>query len=73
MIMNPICMMIKLMCEIYLHKTVLYHIASSDFEIPYSRIGKLFEGTRLQKLFNYRKEATIRALESKMKHGLFIV
>jgi len=30
-----------------LHKTVLYHIASSDFEIPYSRIGKLFEGHAL--------------------------
>ena len=38
---------------------LFYTIASSDFEIPYSRIG-----------INYRKEATIRALESKMKHGL---
>jgi ligand-binding SRPBCC domain-containing protein len=39
-----------------------------EFEIPYSHIGKLFGGyayTRLQKLFNYRKEATIRALEGK--------
>jgi ligand-binding SRPBCC domain-containing protein len=40
-----------------------------EFEIPYSRIGKLYEGyayTRLQKLFDYRKEATVRALEGKM-------
>jgi ligand-binding SRPBCC domain-containing protein len=37
-----------------------------NFEIPYSRIGKLFEGyayNRLQKLFDHRKAATIRALE----------
>jgi ligand-binding SRPBCC domain-containing protein len=37
-----------------------------DFEIPYGRIGKLFESyayTRLQKLFNHRKTATIRTLE----------
>jgi ligand-binding SRPBCC domain-containing protein len=37
-----------------------------NFEIPYDRIGKLFEGcayTRLQKLFNHRKAATIRTLE----------
>jgi hypothetical protein len=40
-----------------------------EFEIPYSCIGKLFEDyayTRLQKLFDYRKEATVRALEGKM-------
>ena len=38
-----------------------------NFEIPYSRIGKLFEGyayTRLQKLFDHRKAATIRTLEA---------
>ena len=37
-----------------------------NFEIPYSPIGKLFEGyvyRRLQILFDYRKVATIRALE----------
>ena len=37
-----------------------------DFEIPYSYIGKLFEGyaySRLQKLFDHRKAATIRTLE----------
>ncbi len=40
-----------------------------NFEIPYSRIGRLFEGyayTRLQKLFDHRKAATIRALEGNM-------
>jgi ligand-binding SRPBCC domain-containing protein len=38
-----------------------------NFEIPYNRIGKLFEGyacTQLQKLFDHRKSATIRAPES---------
>ena len=38
-----------------------------NFEIPYGRIGKLFEGyayTQLQKLFNHRKAATIRTLEA---------
>ncbi|MGB6532810.1 MAG: hypothetical protein WBF33_32345 [Candidatus Nitrosopolaris sp.] len=40
-----------------------------DFEIPYSHIGKLFEGyacTRLQKLFDYRKAATVRTLKGNM-------
>jgi ligand-binding SRPBCC domain-containing protein len=40
-----------------------------DFEIPYSHIGKLFEGytyNRLQKLFDHRKVATIRTLEGNM-------
>jgi ligand-binding SRPBCC domain-containing protein len=39
-----------------------------SFELPYGPIGKLFEGyadRRLQKLFDYRKEATIRNLEGK--------
>jgi len=35
-----------------------------EFEIPYSRIRKLFD---------YRKEAAIGALEGKMKNGLFLV
>jgi ligand-binding SRPBCC domain-containing protein len=37
-----------------------------NFEIPYGRIGKLFEGyayTQLQKLFDHRKAATIRTLQ----------
>jgi ligand-binding SRPBCC domain-containing protein len=37
-----------------------------EFEIPYSPIGKLFESyaySRIQKLFDHRKAATIRALE----------
>ena len=37
-----------------------------DFEIPYSPIGKLFEAyaySRIQKLFDHRKAATIRALD----------
>ena len=37
-----------------------------NVEIPYGRIGKLFEGyayTRLQKLFDHRKAATIRTLQ----------
>jgi ligand-binding SRPBCC domain-containing protein len=37
-----------------------------SFEPPHGPIGKLFEGyadRRLQKLFDYRKEATIRNLE----------
>jgi ligand-binding SRPBCC domain-containing protein len=36
------------------------------FEIPYGRLRKLFEGyayTRLQKPFDYRKEATGRTLD----------
>jgi len=36
-----------------------------NFEIPYGRVGKLFEGyayTQLQKLFDHRKESTIRTL-----------
>ena len=40
-----------------------------DFEIPYSHIGKLFEGYaygRLQKLFDHRKAATIKTLEGNM-------
>ena len=40
-----------------------------DFQIPYSRIIKLFEGyayTRLQKLFDHRKGATIRTLQGSM-------
>jgi hypothetical protein len=39
-----------------------------SFELPYGPIGKLLEGyadRRLQKLFDYRKEATIRNLEGK--------
>lgn len=39
-----------------------------SFELPDGPIGKLFEGyadLRLQKLFDYRKEATIRNLEGK--------
>jgi ligand-binding SRPBCC domain-containing protein len=38
-----------------------------DFELPYSHLGKLFEGhvyRRLEKLFCNRKLATIRALET---------
>ena len=37
-----------------------------NFEIPYGRVGKLFEGyayTQLQKLFDHRKAATIRTLQ----------
>ena len=37
-----------------------------EFEIPYSPIGKLFEAyaySRIQKLFDHRKAATIRTLE----------
>ena len=37
-----------------------------NFEIPYGRVGKLFEGyayTQLQKLFEHRKMATIRTLQ----------
>ena len=37
-----------------------------NFEIPYGRVGKLFEGyvyTQLQKLFEHRKAATIRTLQ----------
>ena len=40
-----------------------------NFELPYGPVGKLFEGyahKRLQDLFNYRKEATIRNLEGKI-------
>ena len=38
-----------------------------DFELPYGRMGKLFDGyayRKLQKLFYHRKLATIRALEN---------
>jgi len=37
-----------------------------NFEIPYGRVGKLFEGyayAQLQKLFDHRKTATIRTLQ----------
>jgi ligand-binding SRPBCC domain-containing protein len=37
-----------------------------DFELPYSLVGKLFEGyvcKRLEKFFDYRKAATIKCLE----------
>jgi ligand-binding SRPBCC domain-containing protein len=37
-----------------------------NFEIPYGRVGKLFEGyayTQLQKLFDHRRTATIRTLQ----------
>jgi ligand-binding SRPBCC domain-containing protein len=37
-----------------------------NFGIPYGHLGRLFEDyahTRLQKLFNHRKAATIRTLE----------
>ncbi|MGA7899693.1 MAG: hypothetical protein WCA39_12625 [Nitrososphaeraceae archaeon] len=37
-----------------------------DFELPYSFVGKLFEGyvcKRLEKFFDYRKAATIKSLE----------
>ena len=37
-----------------------------NFEIPYGRVGKLFEGyayNQLQKLFEHRKMATIRTLQ----------
>lgn len=37
-----------------------------DFELPYSLVGKLFEGyvcKRLEKFFDYRKAATIKSLE----------
>jgi len=37
-----------------------------NFEIPYGRVGKLFEGyayIQLQKLFDHRKAATIRTLQ----------
>ena len=40
-----------------------------DFELPYGTIGKLFDGyayRTLQKLFNHRKLATIRALENNL-------
>ena len=40
-----------------------------DFEIPYSHIGKLFEGyvySHLKKLFDHRKAATIRTLQGSM-------
>ncbi|MGA9152333.1 MAG: hypothetical protein WBZ36_17295 [Candidatus Nitrosopolaris sp.] len=44
-----------------------------EFENPYGRIGKLFEGyayTRLQKLFDYRKKSPLEG-KSEMK-GLFL-
>lgn len=37
-----------------------------DFELPYSPVGKLFEGyvcKRVEKFFDYRKAATIKSLE----------
>jgi ligand-binding SRPBCC domain-containing protein len=37
-----------------------------DFELPYSPVGKLFEGyvsKRLENFFDYRKAATIKSLE----------
>ncbi len=37
-----------------------------DFELPYSLVGRLFEGyvcKRLEKFFDYRKAATIKSLE----------
>jgi ligand-binding SRPBCC domain-containing protein len=37
-----------------------------NFEIPYGRVGKLFEGyayTQLEKLFDHREAATIRTLQ----------
>lgn len=37
-----------------------------EFELPYSILGKLFEGyayKQLQKIFEYRKRATVKALE----------
>jgi len=37
-----------------------------DFELPYSLVGKLFEGyvsRRLETFFDYRKAATIKSLE----------
>ncbi len=40
-----------------------------DFELPYGRLGKLFDGyayRTLQKLFYHRKLATIRALENNL-------
>ena len=40
-----------------------------DFELPYGRLGKLFDGyahRALEKLFYQRKLATIRALENNL-------
>ena len=40
-----------------------------DFELPYGRLGKLFDGyayRTLEKLFYHRKLATIRALENNL-------
>lgn len=40
-----------------------------DFELPYGRIGKLFDGyvyRNLQKIFYHRKLASIRALENNL-------
>ena len=37
-----------------------------DFELPYSPVGKLFEGyvsKQLEKFFDYRKAATVKSLE----------
>ena len=37
-----------------------------EFELPYSILGKLFEGyayDQLQNIFEYRKKATVKALE----------
>ena len=40
-----------------------------EFELPYGRLGKLFDSfayRKLQKLFSHRKLATIRALENNL-------
>jgi ligand-binding SRPBCC domain-containing protein len=40
-----------------------------DFELPYNPVGKLFEAyvnRRLEKIFDYRKAATIKSLEDNM-------
>jgi len=50
-------------------KTQTEVIDEIDFELPCGRIGKLFDGyayRKLQKLFYYRKLATIRALENNL-------
>jgi hypothetical protein len=39
---------------------------TSEFELPYGVLGKLFEGyayKQLQNIFEYRKIATVKALE----------
>jgi ligand-binding SRPBCC domain-containing protein len=40
-----------------------------DFELPYNPVAKLFEAyvnRRLEKIFDYRKAATIKSLEDNM-------